>query len=367
MTTDDANPAAPPGSGATSAPEEIEADIERLIADAGIGHQTDQISGIVRTALGMGQDRADRLNLKIANFALSEMRSAFQIFQPYGHTPKVTIFGSARTQPDDPVYHQTHAVAEAIAAKGWMVVTGAGPGTMQAAMEGAGRERSLGVSIRLPFEEAANQVIAGDPKLVSMKYFFTRKLMLVKESLGFVAMPGGFGTLDEIVEVLTLQQTGKAVPTPIVLLDAAGDTYWHGFREFVEGEMVTRGLVSPDDMTRVHVTDDADDAVAEILQFWRNYDSLRWVGKRLVLRLRADPTEDEIASLNDRFGHLLAEGRIERSGPLPPEVSGHDKVQLPRLVLVLDQWKIGSLHHLIRAINALGSAPSSVGHPPLPD
>ena len=345
----------------------VRAEIERLIADAGITHQTDQIMGIVRTALGMGLDGAERLNLKIANFALGEMRTAFEIFQPYHLIPKVTIFGSARTQPDDPVWHQTHAVAEAIAAKGWMVVTGAGPGTMHAAMEGAGRENSLGVSIRLPFEEAANQVIAGDPKLVSMKYFFTRKLMLVKESLGFVAMPGGFGTLDEIVEVLTLQQTGKAVPTPIVLLDAVGDDYWHGFRDFVEGAMVSRGLVSPDDMTRVHVTDDAQDAVAEVLEFWRNYDSLRWVGKRLVLRLRAEPTDEEVDSLNDRFAHLLAEGRIERTGPLSPEISGDDKVQLPRLVLTLDQWKVGSLHHLIRAINALSSAPADVGHPPLPD
>jgi len=347
--------------------DQVEADIAALVADAGVTHQTDQISGIVRTALGMGRDQTERLNLKIANFALAEMREAFEIFQPYIKTPKVTIFGSARTRPDDPVYHQTFAVAEAIAANGWMVVTGAGPGTMQAAMEGAGLERSLGVSIRLPFEAEANQIIAGDPKLVSMKYFFTRKLMLVKESLGFVAMPGGFGTLDEIVEVLTLQQTGKAVPTPIVLLDATDDTYWHGFRDFVQDEMVTRGLVSSDDMTRVHITDDPADATREIMQFWRNYDSLRWVGKRLVLRLRSEPTVDEVASLNERFDWMLAEGRIETTGPLPPEVSGADKVDLPRLVLTLDQWKVGSLHQLIRAINDLDSAPSSIGHPPLPD
>lgn len=355
----------------TTAPDasngRVAVDIDQLLVDAGISHQTDQITGIVRTALGMGHDGTDRLNLKIANFALEEMRRAFEIFQPYHQTPKVTIFGSARTRPDDPVYHQTHAVAAAIAAKGWMVITGAGPGTMQAAMEGAGLEQSLGVSIRLPFEAEANQIIAGDPKLVSMKYFFTRKLMLVKESLGFVAMPGGFGTLDEIVEVLTLQQTGKAVPTPIVLLDAAGDTFWHGFRTFVEDQMVPRGLVSADDMTRVHVTDDADDAVNEIMQFWRNYDSLRWVGKRLVLRLRAEPTDAEIQSLNERFSHLLAEGRIERTAALPPEVSGDDKVELPRLVLTLNQWKVGSLHQLIRAVNALESAPDQVGHPPLPD
>lgn len=348
-------------------PRRIDADIVRLLADAGIAHQADQISAIVRTALGMGHDRTDRLNLKIANFAIAEMRKAFEIFQPYLQAPKVTIFGSARTRPDDPVYHQTHAVAAGIAAQGWMVVTGAGPGTMQAAMEGAGLEQSLGVSIRLPFESEANQVIAGDPKLVSMKYFFTRKLMLVKESLGFVAMPGGFGTLDEILEVLTLQQTGKAVPTPIVLLDAEGDTYWHGFRRFVETDLVPRGLVAADDLDRVLITDSAADAVAEIMGFWRNYDSLRWVGKRLVLRLRAAPTDEEVAALNEQFAPLLAEGRIERSGPLPPEETGADKLDLPRLVLTLDQWKVGSLHRLIRAVNALPSAPAHADHPPRPD
>jgi uncharacterized protein (TIGR00730 family) len=356
--------AAPPGD--PTDPTRIDADIARMLDDAGIVRHADQISGIVRTALGMGLDRADRLNLKIANFALAEMREAFEIFQPYLRTPKVTIFGSARTRPDDPVYHQTHAVARAIAAQGWMVITGAGPGTMQAAMEGAGLERSLGVSIRLPFEAEANQVIAGDPKLVSMKYFFTRKLMLVKESLGFVAMPGGFGTLDEILEVLTLQQTGKAVPTPIVLLDAAGDTYWQGFRHFVESDLVPRGLVADDDLDRVVITDDVDVAVGEILGFWRNYDSLRWVGKRLVLRLRAEPTDEEVAGLNERFASLLAEGRIDRSGPLPPEEASADKLDLPRLVCVFDQWKIGSLHLLIRALNELATAPAIVGQPPRP-
>jgi hypothetical protein len=190
-----------------------------------------------------------------------------------------------------------------------------------------------------------------------MKYFFTRKLMLVKESRAFLSVPGGFGTLDETFELLTLQQTGKAEPTPIVLLDVPGGTFWKGFRRFVDQELVTLGVVSPDDLDRVLITESVDDAVAEITGFYRNYDSLRWVGKRLVLRLNAEPTDAEVDELNDRFGDLLVEGRIERSGPLTAEVNGDDKVALHRLVLVLDQFRIGALHRLIRAVNALDSAP----------
>lgn len=331
--------------------------ITAFLAEVGIDHQVDQILAIMRTAVGLGHDHTDRLDLKITNAALAEMRAAFGIFAPYHDVPKVTIFGSARVQPAEALYAQTRELAAALAATGWMVVTGAGPGIMQAGMEGAGVDRSIGVSIRLPFETEANEVIANDPKLVSMKYFFTRKLMLVKESLAFVSMPGGFGTLDETLELLTLQQTGKAEPTPIVLLDEPGGTYWSSFARFVTEELAARRLVAPDDMERVLVTDSVDAAVAEIRGFWRNYHSLRWVGSRLVLRLRAEPTQDEVAELDRRFADLLATGHIERSGPLGPEVSGDDHVDLPRLVLTLDQYRVGSLHRLIRAVNELPSAP----------
>ena len=331
--------------------------IRELLAAAGITGNVDQIAEILSTGIRLGQDGTDRLDLKIASAALAEMRNAFKIFQPFHDVPKVTIFGSARTKATDPQYAQAHEVAAALAAQGWMVVTGAGPGIMQAAMEGAGADRSIGVSIRLPFETRANDVIHDDPKHVSMKYFFTRKLMLVKESRAFLSVPGGFGTLDETFELLTLQQTGKAEPTPIVLLDVPGGTFWKGFRRFVDEELVKAGVVSPDDLDRVLITESIDEAVEEITGFWRNYDSLRWVGKRLVLRLRAEPTDAEVADLNDRFADLILEGDIERSGPLAPEVSGADKVDLPRLVLVLNQFKIGSLHRLIRAVNQLESAP----------
>jgi uncharacterized protein (TIGR00730 family) len=338
-------------------PDALRADIEELIDDAGIDDDRELVARIVASGLGLGLDGTDRLDLKIASAALAEMRLAFRTFAPYAEVPKVTIFGSARTKPDSPLYAQAHDVAAALARTGWMVVTGAGPGIMQAAMEGAGPERSIGVSIRLPFEEKANEIITNDPKHVSMKYFFTRKLMLVKESRGFVCVPGGFGTLDETFELFTLQQTGKAEPTPIVLLDQPGGTFWAGLKRYVDDELIPGGVVSPDDLDRVVITDSVDEAVAEIDGFWRNYDSLRWVGKRLVLRLKAEPTEAEVAALNDEFAWMLAEGTIERSGPIGPERSGRDKLDLPRLVLTLDQFKVGSLFRLVRAVNALPSAP----------
>lgn len=344
--------------------------VERLLDAARIDANRDQIRDLLVTAVGLGTDRTDRLDLKISSAALAEMREAYRLFAHFVDVPKITIFGSARTQATDPLYAQTHAVAAAMAERGWMVVTGAGPGIMQAAMEGAGADRSIGVSIRLPFESRANDVIHGDPKLVTMKYFFTRKLMLVKESRAFLSVPGGFGTLDETFELLTLQQTGKAEPTPIVLLDEPGGTYWHGFRRFVVDELVRLHLVSADDLDRVLITDSVDEAVAEIEGFFRNYDSLRWVGDRLVLRLRAAPTDEEVDDLNARFADLLAGGRIERSGPIGPELSPPDKVDLPRLVLRLDQFRVGALHHLIRACNALASAPASAATPdpaPHPD
>lgn len=344
--------------------EAIDADLERLLDDALVTKDRNLVRTILETGLRLGVEDTTRLDLKITSAALREMRSAFRIFAPYRDTPKVTIFGSARTRPDSPLYRAAHDAAAALAAEGWMVVTGAGPGIMQAAMEGAGRERSIGVSIRLPFEERANAVITDDDKHVAMKYFFTRKLMLVKESAGFICVPGGFGTLDETFELLTLQQTGKAEPVPIVLLDRAGGTFWHGMRRYVDEELVPSGVIDHDDLDRVLITDSVDVAVAEISGFWRNYDSLRWVGKHLILRLRNEPTDAELAELDERFGHLLAEGRIERTKPRGPERAEGDRLHLPRISLVLDQFRVGSLHLLIRALNGLASAPTETPEVP---
>ena len=276
---------------------------------------------MLESAVGLIGDRPDTLDLKIAAAALAEMREAFSVFAPYRDVPKVTVFGSARTATNDPLYAQATEIAKLLAERGWMVVTGAGPGIMQAAMEGAGRERSIGVSIRLPFEQGANPVIAGDEKYVSMKYFFTRKLILVKESRAFVCLPGGFGTLDETFELLTLTQTGKGLPVPIIFLDMEGDPFWESVDELVRNQLVTRNLVSAADTHLYYVTDSCADACREIERFYANYDSIRYVGNQAIIRLQTAPTDEQLALLSEQFAHLIASGRVERTEPAPRRAS----------------------------------------------
>ena len=307
----------------------------------------------------MAGDGLDRLDLKITNAALKEMREAFNVFAPYHGVPKVTMFGSARTLPDDPLYAQARDLAAALAGHGWMVVTGAGPGIMAAGLEGAGRDKAIGVNIRLPFEQGANEFIAQDPKLVEMKYFFTRKLMLVKESAGFVVLPGGFGTLDEAFELLTLLQTGKADPSPIVLLEVPGGTYWQDWERFITGEVLRRGLVSHEDMAFYLITDDVAEATEEILGFYRNYHSRRFVGDLLVLRIKAAPDRRRAGRSTVEFADLCtSEGASSASSPLPPEQASNDHLELPRLAFHFNVMHQGRLRQLIDAINLLPSAPA---------
>ena len=332
--------------------------ISALLDDCGVEWQKKLVARIVDTGIGLGLDGSSRLNLKISAAALEEMRAAFRLFAPFEAAPKVTIFGSARTTADDPLSQQALRVSRELADQGWLVVTGAGPGIMEAASTGAGPEQSIGVSIRLPFEERPMHEIAGNDRLVSMKYFFTRKLMLVKESRGFVCLPGGYGTMDETFELLTLQQTGKMVPMPIVLLDRPGGTFWKGFERFVIDHLQGDGMITHGDLDRVLITESIEDAVAEITGFWRNYDSLRWVGEQLVLRLRAAPTQAEVDGLNEEFVGLLRSGRIETTAPLGAEVTDDDLLELPRLVLTPQRRAVGELHRLIRAVTELPSAPA---------
>jgi hypothetical protein len=228
---------------------------------------------------------------------------------------------------------------------------------MSAGLEGAGRENSFGVNIRLPFEQAPNPYIAGDPKLISMKYFFTRKLMLVKESHGFVSLPGGFGTLDETFELLTLVQTGKAAPAPIILLDEPGGTFWEPLVTYLRDFVAQEGYIHGDDFSLFTTTDSVDVAVEEILGFTRNFRSTRWVGELLVLRLRQAPTAEELEELNDEFADLLVSGRIEVGEPLPAEVASGDQLDLARLVLTADTHLAGRLRSLIDRLNRLPSLP----------
>lgn len=313
----------------------------------------DLYRAILTTVAELAEDDTDDLDLKLTSAALAEMAEAFRMFSPYRGLPKVTFFGSARTKPDDPLYIQAQQLAARLAHHGWMVITGAGPGIMAAAMEGAGRDQSLGVNIRLPFEQGANPFIAQDPKLVEMRYFFTRKLMLIKESDAYAVLPGGFGTLDEAFELLTLLQTGKAQPAPLVLLDVPDGTYWRGWRRFLDEQVAAHGLVDPDDQSLYRITADVDHAVDEILHFYRNYHSLRWVGDLLVLRLRFLPDTGELADLNRRFADILVGGKIRPTKALAPERTGHDFESLPRLALRFDRTHFGRLRQLIDALNAV--------------
>lgn len=340
--------------------------LNTLLDEAGAVENRDVLQDILRTAIGLAGDRADRLDLKITRDALKEMRNAFRMFAPYEGIPKVTIFGSARTRPEDPLYHQARELARMLAEEGWMVITGAGPGIMAAGIEGAGRARAFGVTIRLPFEEGVTELLAGDEKVVAMKYFFTRKLMLMKESSAFVTLPGGFGTQDETFELFTLLQTGKAMPAPVVLLDVPHGTYWQSWVRFVSDELVGKGLVSPGDTDLFLITDSVDEAVDEVTRFWRNYRSLRWVNETLVVRLAHEPTDDEIATLNEQFHDLCVDGSIEKTGPLPAEVSTRDQLDLHRIALKFDIRRASRLRGLIDGLNRLPSVESgpSPGPPP---
>jgi uncharacterized protein (TIGR00730 family) len=335
-----------------------------LLAELGISGDQRLAVEFLSETLGMILDRPPTLDLKLASAAVTEMRDAFAMFSPVRGTPKVTVFGSARTRAHDPLYEHARRLAEILAGMGWMVVTGAGPGIMQAAMEGAGRERSIGVSIRLPFEQGANPVIAGDEKYVSMKYFFTRKLMLVKESQAFVCLPGGFGTLDETFELLTLTQTGKGLPVPIVFLDTPGDQYWETVHDFVGRQLVTRGLVSDGDTSLYRITDSCEEAAAEISRFYANYDSIRYVGDELVIRLRQPPSDEQLAELGERFGHLVGSGTIRRVEPFAIERRQHDRLDLARIAFVFARHRYGDLRAMIDTLNGFVDVEAQPSTPP---
>jgi hypothetical protein len=330
----------------------IDEKIRELVAEFG-GRDADLTFEIVATALRLARDDVGRLDRKIVNSALKEMRYAFRVFAPYRHERKVTIFGSARSAPTDPEFEQARAVAKEVVARGWMVVTGAGPGVMEGAQEGAGTERSFGVNIRLPFEAQPNPYIAEDPKLINFKYFFTRKLMFIKEADAFVLLPGGFGTLDETFELLTLIQTGKSDLHPIVLLDPPGGTFWSSFESWISERLIDGGFVSPQDRALYTTTDDVQTAVDEIMGFYRVYHSQRFVGGRLILRLTGIPETKALEQLSQEFADILTHGAIEPVEPSPEELRDDDACDLPRIGLWFDRMSYGRLRLLIDRLNEL--------------
>jgi uncharacterized protein (TIGR00730 family) len=337
------------------ADSEITSQIEALTAALGDTHRGEsekrQMLRLISSATNLVSGDSSALDIKIASMALQEMTQAFEMFAPYRESKKVTIFGSARITPDNPIYSLTVQTAKALANAGYMVVTGAGPGLMEAGMLGAGRENSIGVSIRLPFETSANSVIAGDEKYVSMRYFFTRKLMLVKESHAFLCMPGGFGTLDETFELLTLAQTAKSVPVPIVFLEVQGDPFWTPLMNTMEPLLKNHGLISSSDTSLYRITDSIDSAVSEITDFYSNYHSIRFVRNRLYIRMRREIPPSDFSALVHQFGHLTQDGDIRQSSPSDDEIKDKDNLELFRVSLMYSAKGFADLRPLINVIN----------------
>ncbi|MBK1832719.1 LOG family protein [Roseibacillus ishigakijimensis] len=303
------------------------------------------------TAVRIARGRVGDSAFKLMNRALKEMRVSEEVFHPYRNCRKVAIFGSARTRPEEPEYQTAVSFARRMREEGFMAVTGAGPGIMAAGNEGAGRDDSFGLNISLPFEATANEFIAGDPKLIDYNYFFTRKLAFVKEVDAAVACPGGFGTMDEIFEALTLIQTGKATVYPIVLLDAPGGTYWKFWKQFVQEHLQRLRLISDHDFALFKVTDDVEEAVSEITSFYRRYHSYRYVGDKIVIRLRDNLAENRLPLLQMEFADLIAAGEMELRGALSEEDDEPALAELPRLVFRHRRGSFGRLRLLIDAIN----------------
>ena len=302
------------------------------------------------TLCRLARDQADRGDVKLLHKALAELRYGLKVFAPYSQTRKISIFGSSRTPEDHPDYQTAVEFARRMCNSGWMVITGAGDGIMKAGCGGAGRKASFGVAIRLPFEQRTNEIIADDSKLVNFRYFFTRKLMFMKEASAVALFPGGFGTQDEGFEVLTLVQTGKAPLIPIVLLEQPGGTYWPQWRAYVVAELLRNGMIDEQDMGLIRITDDVDRAVSEVLQFYRVYHSMRYVGADLVLRLWQRPSPALLERLNDEFaGRILSAGRIEQCGALPAENGEH--AEMPRLKMRFDKKNFGLLRRLVDTLN----------------
>lgn len=306
-----------------------------------------------RTIDQLKTDRASRGDLKLLSRTLRELRYALKVFQPYRRRRKVTIFGSARTQPDNPTYQLAEKLGASMAKHDWMVITGAGPGIMEAGLKGAGREASMGLNIMLPFEQSSNEFIEGDPKLVTLKYFFTRKLMFVKECSAVVCLPGGFGTLDEALEVMTLIQTGKQTILPLVFLDEPNGTYWSSLEKFFKESLLSAGLISPEDLNLFSVKNSVEDVVAEVLGFYKNYHSMRYVDDELVIRLNHRLPDDFVTALCKEFSNIIVSGTLCQCGAKEQEQNEPEIMELPRLCMHFNRRNFGRLRMLINKINSL--------------
>lgn len=326
--------------------------IEDLIKLKGGGHNEAEVADIIENALKILSDVKDNGDVRVIQTAIRELRYAFRIFAPYAHKRKVTIFGSARTAPSKSEYQQAVEFGKQISAAGFMVITGAGPGIMQAGHEGAGPENSFGVNIRLPWEQSANPVIAEDKKLITFKYFFTRKLIFIRHSDAIVLFPGGFGTMDEGYEAITLMQTGKSQLMPLVLMDKPGGTYWKTWDKNIREHLLRDKLISPDDLNLYRISDSTEEAVKIISRFYRNFDSTRFVREQLVVRMKNAPSQSALAGLNEDFSDILLDGKIEVIKPTPEEKEDNDRLDLARIAFNFNRRDYGRLRQMIDVLNA---------------
>ena len=331
---------------------ELRRRIQDLISYKGDGHNPDLVADIIDNALKLLTDVEARGDVRVIQTALRELRYAFKLFAPHARVRKVTMFGSARTLPSKTEYQQAVEFARKIAAEGWMIITGAGPGIMQAGHEGAGPEKSFGANIRLPWEQAANPIIQHDKKLITFKYFFTRKLTFVRHSDAIVLFPGGFGTMDEGYEALTLMQTGKSRMMPLVLMDRPGGAYWRTWDKHIREHLLRNQFISPDDLDLYQITDDADQAVKIITRFYRNYHSMRFVHEWLVIRLKHSPSSSAIDGLNQDFSDIISGEKIQVIQPTPEEQEDNQYLDLPRIAFGFNRKDYGRLRQLIDVLNS---------------
>ncbi|HQY87406.1 MAG TPA: TIGR00730 family Rossman fold protein [Tepidisphaeraceae bacterium] len=332
---------------------DINAQADKLIELLEKVSEGDQVADIVTNGIKLLRDSTGRGDMKLISKAVSELRYALKIFEPYRDTHKISVFGSARTHPDEPDYKAAVEFGRKMADKGWMVTTGAGGGIMAAALGGAGRDPSFGLAIRLPFEQQTNEHIEGDKKLVNFKYFFTRKLMFVRTSQALAAFPGGFGTMDELFEVLTLIQTGKAPIMPIVMVDKKGGKFWTRWQEYVEEQLLGRKLISATDRNLYMITEDVDAAVDEVVKFYRNYHSMRYVKNQAVIRLKVAPNAQALSEIEKRFADIKVSGTFTVSSALKAEADETAIAHLPRLVFDFNRKDLGRLRELIDFLNTL--------------
>ena len=329
----------------------VDAAIGQLLEMVPVSHP-ELVREMIIAALKAGQQDDTRADLKLMNTTLKEMRFTSKVFFPYRGVRKVTVFGSARTGPAEELYRIAQHFGKKLAEGGYMAITGGGAGIMQAVNEGAGPENSFGVNIRLPFEQKANPTLDGNPRLITYKYFFNRKVAFLKEADAVALFPGGFGTLDEAMETLTLIQTGKRNPMPLVLIDKPDGTYWSQWQKLLEDELLAQGYLSPSDFYLFERVYSVEAAVECINRFYRRYHSQRYVDKKLVIRMSSELGPHAVEELKERFSDILTRGGdICVSCPLPEEADEKQIADLPRLVVDFNRKDFGRLRKFIDAIN----------------